>query len=184
MQLLFGTVREQNQLHNIHDKKRPFLFNTEAIPGENLAVKFYEWDKADGYWVPDNQNLYNSYFYNPWDNTNIFDKLRLHGRMVNAYTDGGQACHLNLSTWPSKEQCKHLMNIAKREGTNYWTINVPISVCKKCGKVVNMPIKECLCGSTDIQYWVRIIGYPTPVEHWADPRQKEFLKRIYGDVDF
>lgn len=184
MQLLFGTVREQNQLHNVHDKKRPFLFNTEAIPGENLAVKLYEWDKADGYWVPNDQNLYNSYFYNPWDNTNIFDKLRLHGRKINSYTDGGQACHLNLSAWPSKEQCKHLMNIARREGTNYWTINVPISVCKKCGKVINMPIKECPCGSTDIQYWVRIIGYPTPVEHWADPRQKEFLKRIYGNVDF
>lgn len=184
LQLLFNTVRDQNKLHNVRDKKRPVLFNTEAIPGENLAVKFYEWDKADGYWVPDDQNLYNSYFYNPWDATNIFDKLRLHGKRINTYTDGGQACHLNLSAWPTKKQCLHLMESARREGTNYWTINVPISVCKTCQKVVNAPVKECSCGGTDIQYWVRIIGYPTPVDHWADPRQKEFLKRIYGNIDF
>lgn len=184
MQLLFSTVRDQNKAHTIHDSKRPFLFNTEAIPGENLAVKLYEWDKTDGYWVPKNQNLYNSYFYNPWDHTDIFTKLKLHGERINEYTDGGQACHLNLSAWPSKKQCIQLMKVAMQERTNYWTINVPISVCKKCGKVVNAPVKECECGCTDIQYWVRIIGYPTPVDHWADPRQKEFLKRVYGDVDF
>lgn len=184
LQLLFGTVREQNKAHNIRSPKRPFLFNTEAIPGESLAVKFYEWDKQDGYMVPSDQNLYNSYFYSPWDGTNVLDKLKLHGRKVNMYTDGGQACHLNLSAWPSADQCRRLMEAARKEGTNYFTINVPISVCKKCGKVVNAPIKKCDCGSEDIQYWVRIIGYPTPVDHWADPRQKEFLKRIYGDINF
>ena len=40
--LLFGTVKEQNKLHSIHDRNRPILFNSEAVPGENLAVKLYE----------------------------------------------------------------------------------------------------------------------------------------------
>jgi ribonucleoside-triphosphate reductase len=40
--LLFGTVREENKKHSIHDRKRPFIFNSEAVPGENLGVKFYE----------------------------------------------------------------------------------------------------------------------------------------------
>ena len=48
LQLIFGTIKEQNKLHSIRDTKRPFLFNSEAIPGENLAVKLYEWDKQDG----------------------------------------------------------------------------------------------------------------------------------------
>lgn len=47
--LLFGTVKEENKKHSINDRKRPFLFNSEAVPGENLAVKLYEWDKSDGY---------------------------------------------------------------------------------------------------------------------------------------
>ena len=48
LQLILGTIREQNKLHSIKDNKRPFLFNTEAIPGEGLGVKLYKWDKEDG----------------------------------------------------------------------------------------------------------------------------------------
>ena len=82
LQLILSTVKEQNKIHSIHDTKRPFLFNSEAIPGENTAVKMYNWDKQDGYVVPENQNLYNSYFYNPWDDTSILDKFKLHGKEV------------------------------------------------------------------------------------------------------
>ena len=77
-------------IHSIHDKKRPFVFNLEAIPGENLAVKLYEQDKKDGYKVPEDQNLYSSYFFKQWDeNISILDKLKLHNRDVNTYCGGG-----------------------------------------------------------------------------------------------
>ena len=32
LQLILGTIKEQNKLHSIHDKKRPFLFNSEVVP--------------------------------------------------------------------------------------------------------------------------------------------------------
>lgn len=90
LQLILGTIKEQNKLHSIHDKKRPVLFNSEAIPGENLAIRLYDWDKEDGYWVPEDQNLYSSYFFKQWDpNISILDKLRLHGKDINKYCDGG-----------------------------------------------------------------------------------------------
>ena len=89
LQIILGTVKEQNKLHSIHDNKRPHLFNSEAVPGENLGVKFYEKDKADGYWVPRNQNLYNCYFYSPWSNQSILKKLSLHGKETCGYCDGG-----------------------------------------------------------------------------------------------
>ena len=88
LKLLFGTVKEQNKENSIYDKERPFLFNSEAIPGENVAVKLYNWDKQDGYWVPENQNLYNCYFYNPWDNTSVLDKFVLHGSKISKFCDG------------------------------------------------------------------------------------------------
>lgn len=90
LQLILGTIKEQNKLHSIRDKKKPFLFNSEAVPGEGLGVKFYEADKKDGYLVPEDQNLYNCYFYNPWDeNISILDKLKLHGKEVSSFCDGG-----------------------------------------------------------------------------------------------
>ena len=181
LQLICGTIKEQNKLHSIHDKKRPFLFNSEAIPGESLGVKLYEHDKKDGYWVPENQNLYNSYFYNPWDNTSILDKFILHGKQIAPYMDGGQALHANLDAHLSKTQYLKLIDFAIEQGTNYFTFNIPISECKNCGHVVNAPVQECpKCGSKNIDYWTRIIGYLRPVSAFSNPRKIEQKKRVYG----
>lgn len=181
LRLIFGTVKEQNKIHSIHDKKRPILFNSEAIPGEGLGVKLYEHDKKDGYWVPENQNLYNCYFYNPWDNTSILDKFILHGKQVAPYCDGGQALHANLDEHLSESQYTKLIDFAIEQGTNYFTFNIPISECKDCGHVVNAPIEKCpKCGSKNIDYWTRIIGYLRPVSAFSNPRKIEQKKRIYS----
>ena len=181
LQLVLGTIKEQNKIHSIKDKKRPFLFNSEAVPGEGLGIKLYNWDKKDGYIVPKNQNLYNCYFYNPWTtDTSVLDKIKLHGKDINNYTDGGQACHINLDTHLSKEQYLKLLDVAKDEGCNYFTFNIPISECKKCHHVVNAPIKRCpICNSEDIKYYTRIIGYLTAVDNWSTDRQEEFKHRKY-----
>ena len=88
LQLILGTIKEENKKHSIHDKKRPFLFNSEVVPAESLGGKNYNWDKEDGYWVPDDENLYNSYFYNAHDDTSVLDKFILHGRQTYQFTDG------------------------------------------------------------------------------------------------
>ena len=182
LQLILGTIKEQNKLHSINDKKRPFLFNSEAVPGEGLGVKFYEVDKREGYCIPKEQNLYNCYFYNPWNtNTSILDKMTLHGKEISTFCDGGQAAHLNLDAHLSKEQYLKLLDFALNNGTNYFTFNIPMSECAECGHIVNAPIKECpKCHSNKIKYWTRIIGYLTCVNSWSNPRQKEFTKRIYS----
>ena len=181
LQLILGTIKEQNKLHSIKDKKRPFLFNSEAVPGEGLGIKLYNWDKEDGYEVPEDQNLYNCYFYNPWStDTSVLDKIKLHGKDIAYYTDGGQACHINLDTHLSKEQYIKLLDVAKNEGCNYFTFNIPISECKDCNHIVNAPIKECpKCGSHNIKYYTRIIGYLTAVDNWSIERQEEFKHRKY-----
>ena len=181
LQLILGTIKEQNKLHSIKDKKRPFLFNSEAVPGEGLGIKLYNWDKEDGYKVPEDQNLYNCYFYNPWStNTSVLDKIKLHGKDIAYYTDGGQACHINLDTHLSKEQYIKLLDVAKNEGCNYFTFNIPISECRDCNHIVNAPIKECpKCGSHNIKYYTRIIGYLTAVDNWSIERQEEFKHRKY-----
>lgn len=183
LSFIFNIINEQNKLNSIHDTKRPYLMNAEAIPGEDSAVKMYNWDKEDGYVVPKDQNLYNCYFYNPWDSTSVLDKIKLHGAKVTKALSGGQAGHVNLDSHLSKEQYLKLLDIAMEEGCNYFTFNIPMSECKECGHVVNAPITNCpKCNSNKIKLWTRIIGYLVAVENWSNARQEEFKKRVYKKI--
>lgn len=181
--LILGTISEQNKLHSIKDSKRPFKFNEEAIPGENLGVKLYQWDKADGYKVTEGRERYSCYFFNPWDkSTSVIDKIKLHGGEIAKSISGGQASHINLDAHLSAEQYDKLMCIAAKEGCNYFTFNIPMSECKDCGHVVNAPIAECpICHSKNVRYYTRIIGFLRPVDNWSKPMQKEFTQRIFTD---
>ena len=182
LQLVLGTIKEQNKLHSIHDSKRPFLFNSEVVPAEGLGGKNYRWDKKDGYWVPDDENLYNSYFYDAHDNTSVLDKFILHGKQTYQYTDGGSAAHINLDAHLSKEQYTKLINFAIKNGTSYFTFNIPNTKCNKCGHIVKAPMNKCpICGSTDVTAYTRIIGYLRPVTAFGKDRQIEAKKRVYSN---
>lgn len=182
LQLVLGTIKEQNKLHSIHDKKRPFLFNSEVVPAEGLGGKNYRWDKQDGYWVPDGENLYNSYFYDAHDNTSVLDKFVLHGHQTYQYTDGGSAAHVNLEDHLSKSQYLKLIDFAVANGTNYFTFNIPNSKCEDCGKIIKKPIDICpCCGSHHITQYTRVIGYLRPIKAFGEDRQKEAANRTYSD---
>jgi ribonucleoside-triphosphate reductase len=181
LQLILGTIKDQNKLHSIQDKKRPFIFNSEVVPAEGLGAKNYNWDKEDGYIVPEDRNLYNSYFYNAHDDTSVLDKFILHGRQTYQYTDGGSALHCNLEEHLSKEQYLKLIDFAIQEGTNYFTFNIPNSKCEDCGHIVKAPINECpKCGSKDVTWYTRIIGYLRPISAFSKERQVEANKRVYS----
>lgn len=182
LKVVFETIKDQNKSHSINDKKRPFIFNLEAIPGENLAVKLYEADKADGYYVPEDQNLFSSYFFKQWDkNISILDKIKLHNKDVNVYCSGGQACHLHLDEHLSYEQYLKMIDLFVKEGCNYMTFNIPVSECKDCGNIVNAPIHKCpKCNSDNIDWWVRIIGFLRPISSYSEARKIEASKRVYS----
>ena len=182
LQLILSTVKEQNTLHSINDKKRPFLFNSEVVPAESLASKNYNWDKKDGYEVPSNRNLYNSYFFLQNDtNISILDKMYLHGNSTYQYTDGGSACHINLEEHLNKEQYLKLIDYAIKEGTSYFTFNIPNSKCEDCGYITKHPIVECpKCHSKNISQYTRIIGYLRPIKLFSIDRQIEAGTRVYN----
>ena len=182
LQLILGTIKEQNKRHSIHDRKRPVLFNSEVVPAEGLGGKNYNWDKADGYWVPADENLYNSYFYNVHDDTSVLDKFILHGRQTYQFTDGGSAAHINLDDHLSKAQYLKLIDFAIANGTNYFTFNIPNSKCEDCGHVVKKPVSTChKCGSQHITQYTRVIGYLRPIKTFGQDRQIEAAKRVYSN---
>jgi ribonucleoside-triphosphate reductase len=182
LQLILSTIKEQNELHSIEDKKYPIRFNSEVIPAESVGGKNYRWDKADGFWVPDDENLYNSYFYDAHDNTSVLDKFRLHGNATYQFTDGGSALHCNLEDHLSKEQYLKLLDFARENGTQYFTFNIPNSECDDCHFITKHPLTKCpKCGSEHITQYSRVIGYLTATKTWGSDRQIEGAHRTYSD---
>lgn len=163
-------------------KTKELMFNTEFIPAENLGVKNAKWDKEDGLFSP--RDCYNSYFYRVEDDTcNIIDKFILHGKRLTKYLDGGSALHANLSEHLSKEQYKKLLIDAVKTGCSYFTFNIPNTICNSCGHISKHMLKKCeVCGSSDIDYITRIIGYLKRVSKFSEARQKEAKKRHYEKV--
>lgn len=182
LQLILSTIKEQNELHSIEDKKYPIRFNSEVIPAESVGGKNYRWDAADGYWVPKDENLYNSYFYDAHDNTSVLDKFRLHGNATYQFTDGGSALHCNLEDHLSEEQYLKLLDFARENGTQYFTFNIPNSECDDCHFITKHPLTKCpKCGSEHITQYSRVIGYLTATKTWGSDRQIEGANRTYSD---
>jgi len=146
---------------------------------ENLGVKFAKWDKEDGYVVP--RDCYNSYFYIVEDDSiNILDKFILHGKRLTKYLDGGSAAHLNLREHLSKDQYSNLLINAIIVGCSYFTFNIPNTICNVCGHISKHMLKKCSkCGSTNLDWLTRIIGYLKRISSFSKPRQKEAEKRHY-----
>lgn len=180
-QLIFGFVKQQNALH----KTKTMTFNTEQVPAESLAIKNYNWDKADGLWVPADTNLYASYVFKPNSTIDIYEKIRLHGsEYIGDYLDGGAAAHLNLQEHLSAKQYMNLLYYCGQHGCQYVTFNVPNSECDQCGFITKHPISVCpKCGSHHISWYDRVIGYLTKIANWSEGRQFEHKHyRIFMDA--
>ena len=178
VQQILGLIEDYNKRY----KTKEIMFNCEMIPAENVGVKHAKWDKRDGYMV--NRDFYNSYFYIVEDKSlNILDKFRLHGWKYIKHLTGGSALHLNLDEHLGKEQYHQLLRIATKEGCNYFTFNIPNTVCNDCGHIDKNNLKECpTCKSKNLDYLTRIIGYMKRISNFSQSRQKEAAKRHYAQV--
>lgn len=183
---IFGNIKEQNARHKVTDGKHKMTFNTECVPAESLAIKNYNWDKEDDYWVPTDTNLYASYIFKPNDpNVSVLEKIRMHGnRFIGDFLDGGSSAHLNLDSHLSKEQYMYLLNYAAENGCQYLTFNVPNCQCEDCGYIAKTPFDKCpKCGSTHVSLWDRVIGYLTKIKNWSNGRQIEQKTRVYEKIN-
>lgn len=164
---------------NKRDRTSEIMFNTEMVPAENLGVKNSGWDKKDGLYVP--RECYNSYFYRVEDDSvNLIDKFILHGEKLTKYLDGGSALHANLNEHLTKEQYKHLLDTAMSTGCSYFTFNVPNTICNECGHISKHRLNKCeKCGSENLDYATRVIGYLKRISNFSEARQKEAFIRHY-----
>ncbi len=176
---VLGIIEQYNKQY----RSKEVLFNCEMIPAENVGVKHAKWDREDGYFVP--RDCYNSYFYVVEDNSlNVIDKFKLHGAPYIEHLTGGSALHMNLEEHLSKPQYLQLLKVAATEGCNYFTFNIPNTICNDCGHIDKRYLKECPhCHSHNIDYMTRVIGYLKRVSNFSAARQEESMRRYYAKVD-
>lgn len=179
VQGILGLVEKYNKLYRTKD----ILFNCEMIPAENVGVKHAKWDREDGYFVP--RDCYNSYFYIVEDDSiDIIEKFKLHGAPYIQHLTGGSALHMNLEEHLSKAQYRQLLRVAAKEGCNYFTFNIPNTICNDCGYIDKRYLKECPhCKSRNVDYMTRIIGYLKRVSNFSAARQQEASRRYYANAD-
>ena len=177
VQDVLGIIEKKNKEYRTKD----VMFNCEMIPAENVGVKHAKWDKEDGYVVP--RDCYNSYFYIVEDKSlNVLDRFRLHGKKYIEHLTGGSALHCNLEEHLSQEQYRQLLRVAAIEGCNYFTFNIPNTVCNDCGHIDKRYLKECPhCHSKNVDYLTRVIGYMKRVSNFSEARQKEAAQRYYAE---
>jgi ribonucleoside-triphosphate reductase len=175
MQSILKTISDENR----KARTKELMFNTEFVPAENLGVKHANWDRKAGYVVP--RDCYNSYFYAVEDTSlTVLDKFKLHGKEYVQYLDGGSALHVNLDEHLSKEQYRNLLRVAAVNGTNYFTFNIPNTICNDCGHIDKRYLKECpKCGSKNVDYATRVIGYLKRISNFSQARQEEASRRFY-----
>ena len=176
VQGILGLIEKYNRQY----RTKEVMFNCEMIPAENVGVKHAKWDREDGYFVP--RDCYNSYFYVVEDDSlTILDKFKLHGAPYIEHLTGGSALHMNLEEHLSKEQYLKLLQVAAKEGCNYFTFNIPNTVCNDCGHIDKRYLKECPnCKSHNVDYMTRIIGYLKRVSNFSQARQEEAARRYYA----
>lgn len=176
VQTILGLVEKKNKEY----QTKNVLFNCEMIPAENVGVKHAKWDLEDGYFVP--RSCYNSYFYVVEDDSlNIIDKFRLHGAPYIEHLTGGSALHMNLEEHLSQAQYRKLLKVAAEEGCNYFTFNIPNTICNECGYIDKRYLRECPhCHSRNVDYMTRIIGYLKRVSNFSEARQHEAAQRYYA----
>ncbi|MCH4182379.1 MAG: anaerobic ribonucleoside-triphosphate reductase [Prevotella sp.] len=179
VQSILGIVETYNKKYRSKD----VMFNCEMIPAENVGVKHAKWDREDGYFVP--RDCYNSYFYVVEDNSlSVIDKFKLHGAPFIEHLTGGSALHLNLEEHLSKAQYRQLFKVAAKEGCNYFTYNIPNTVCNDCGHIDKRYLHECpVCHSKNVDYLTRVIGYLKRVSNFSQARQQEAYRRYYAPTD-
>lgn len=176
--VILETINRSNK----KDKTPDTMFNTEFVPGENLSGKNYKWDQKDGFYVSPKHNMYSSYFYNPEDDSlSMIDKFKLHGNEYVKHLDGGSALHMNVAEHLSKDQYRQLLKTAAHYGTNYFTFNCRNTVCNDCGYISKDTLEVCpKCGSHNLDYLTRVIGYLKRVSSFSEMRQVEAQHRFYN----
>lgn len=164
------------------------LFNFEATPSEGATHRFAHSDKKlfpDIITAGSGDNIFytNSSHIPVGTTSDVFETLDLSDKLQTQFT-GGTVIHMYTDS--SISDTKTAKTLVKTVCTNYKLPFVSVSptfiICKKDGYTLGDHDKCPTCHSTDVEHWLRVMGYCRPVSSFNEAKVGEYKERTYYDV--
>jgi len=172
-------------INNMNEKRTQatgHLYNVEQIPGESAA---YNFARKDSHLFEDAKyELYSNQYIPLTKEVDVGERIIAQGRFDKS-VGGGSILHININEEIDKKQIKKLIKFVAKKGVVYFAINLSLSRCTSCGKVYVGQLEKSPCHNAEVDKFLRVVGYLTPVKTWSAPRREEYKERqMYGSDVF
>ena len=166
-------------------KKSGVMFNLEQTPSESSAVKLAHKDWLMGFNKDAEGNkvyhLYSNQFIPLTVNAQLFDRIRIQGRLDKKFS-GGAIAHINVEQRVSDPEIIYkLIKLCARKGIVYWAINYNIQRCESGHCNVGRGMRCPVCDGIITDSYTRVVGFLTNVKHWNPTRRSDadYKSRIF-----
>jgi ribonucleoside-triphosphate reductase len=177
-----GVLDIINHMNEKRAQSTGHLYNLEQIPGESAAYGFARKDSLQ--FEDASYEIYSNQYIPLVKEVDIADRIVAQGRFDKS-VGGGSILHINVDEPITKKQIKKLIKFTAKKGVVYFAINLSLSRCTSCGKVYIGRLDKSPCHNADIDRFIRVVGYLTPVKTWSEARRTEYKDRqMYGSDVF
>lgn len=165
---ILGKMKEVTE--NVQEKYK-IACNLEGVPAEGLAPKFAKKDRVLE--LNTEYKLYANQFIPLHKRCNMLNRIQLQAE-YDKYCSGGSILHLNVDQKIDLPTMENLIEAVIQSGTRYFALNYNIYQCNKCRGITVGTTSTCShCGSTDIERYLRVVGFITKVKDWVPARIEE-----------
>ena len=165
---ILGKMKEVTE--NVQEKYK-IACNLEGVPAEGLAPKFAKKDRLLE--LNTEYKLYANQFIPLHKRCNMLNRIQLQAE-YDKYCSGGSILHLNVDQKIDLPTMENLIEAVIQSGTRYFALNYNIYQCNKCKGITVGTTSTCShCGSTDIERYLRVVGFITKVKDWVPARIEE-----------
>lgn len=166
-------------------KQYKLIINSEQVPGESLSHRMPRSNRILFGEEECTYPLFANQFIPLWEKSSLWDRMKIDGKYGSMFTGGGiVAFSLGERTLP--KQNEKIIRYAVETGCEHFSLNPIYSVCEECGDTKFAKLTTCgSCGSDNIEYYTRTVGFFTPVKSgWSKPKQEhDFDKRVFSGVE-
>lgn len=161
-------------------KEDSVMYNIEEVPAESASGTLAQKDKI---LFNGSYDYYDSQFTPLSYDVNLVKRIEIEGELQEHCT-GGSISHLNLDGRPDPEALYSFTNnILQNSKLRQFAFNAGFTICKSGHNNMGIHKKCKTCGSEDIEWITRIVGYFTPTSSWNRAKQLEFKTRRWSKLE-